>query len=1139
MRLRNFILALAICLFGCSVPVFSQSTFGSIVGTVLDASGAAIPGASIRLTNVDENTSRTVESNASGLFELLNLLPGKYTILATKTGFASVKEDNLTLDARQQRRVDFRLPVATTQQTVEVTSEDAVVNTENATISETLDNEEVQELPSNYRGASTSPLAAIVSVPNVQQDSQGNISLAGGMVSMADYTLDGISTVNVRSNGPNTNMYPSSEMLSEFRVSAINNNAEFASAGDVTVTSKSGGNTLHGSAFEYAANRALDATDYGSSIKQAKVWNTFGGSLSGPLAIPHLYNGHDRTFFFIDYEGNRHVGSQLQSDTVPTDGMRAGTLSAFANPTAIADPNTGATYASEGISQIPINSVSQTFLNDYYPAPNTPTAAGAGYGTYSVQVPLQNSTDGFDVRLDQTLSSKQQIAARWSWKNQPYQTMETILPSETVQQDNRNLLFSHNYIFTSSLLNEFRFGLSNNVTSPRFPILGAQAISTLGLTGMDLTASAKTFGGFPGFNFSSGSSGAFTSLGLGKVGPTHSLTDEFTDNVSWIKGRHTLKAGIDYSRLNYKTVNNFAFSDDFGYFDFLGTFTGDSFADFLTGLPTLNFVATTGPNVNQSSGHFSVYGQDEYNVTDKLTVSYGLRWELLPPFSEANGNIANFNPATGDVVIPDHTITPAQGFLYSLNACSLDSGVTPCTNVVSASKEGFPQRLRYTYWKNFDPRVSAAWRPFGNKTVFRAGMGIYTVQSLGAIAYQLTGIAATNFTAYYNAAATPFPQATYGNPLTPCVESANPNGCAIFDEGMDPHFRDPATAQYSVTVERELSRTWSGRVSYIGMNSYRLPYSVDLNQVHAGTAAYNVNAQPYQNFFQLFTVHNVANQNYQAFETQATHRLSSGLFLQGTYTFAKNLGNAGGDAPSQLVNEVGFVNAPVGYTDRFNARSARGNDATTRRNRLLLTSLYDLPLGTGKTLLSHPSPVVNAIVSGWQLSTITMLQTGPFETPTISPLYSQANLNESNRGVVVRPDRIGSCKVSHPGPGNWFNAAAFESTPVGAGRLGNSGVGVCEGPGTVAISGGLSRGFPIYEHLHGRFEVTFTNLLNHPNFAAPATLFIPSNAAGANPPTQTYSASDNTGAFAQNAPTVQTSENAGNRTGQVSLRFDF
>jgi hypothetical protein len=1125
MRLRTTLLALLASLCCYATPAFSQSTFGSIAGTVQDSSSASIPGATIQLINVEENITRKVESNASGFFEFLNLTPGKYVVIATKSGFASVKEDNVALDARQQRRVDFKLSVASTQQVVEVISDEAVINTENATISETLNTQEVEDLPSNYRGASTSPLAAIVSVPDVQQDSQGNISLAGGMISMADYTVDGISTTNVRLNGPNINMYPSSEMLSEFRVSAINNNAEFSSAGDVTVTSKSGTNAIHGGVFEYAQNRILDATTYGSPTKQGKVWNTFGGSLSGPVSVPHLYNGKDRTFFFLDYEGNRRAGSTLQTYTVPTDGMRTGQLSAFTDGAYIYDPTSasGLTYASEGLTQIPINPVSQKFLNDYYPAPNTPVAAGSGYGIYRAQVPLRNDTDGFDVRVDHIFSSEQQLAARWSWKNQPSEIPLTILPNETSQQDNRNLLVSHNYIFTSSLLNEFRFGFSNNVSSPKFPILGAQAISNLGLEGMDLTTSAQTFGGFPGFNFGSNSTGPFTSVGLAKVGPTNSLTDELTDNISWIKGRHTLKAGFDYRHLNFKTVNNFAFSDDFGYFDFVGAFTGDSFADFLTGLPLLNFVAVTGPNINQDSDHYSIYAQDEYRVTDKLTLSYGLRWELLPPFSEASGNIANFNPVTGDVVVPDHTLTPAPGFLYSLNACSLSSGLSPCTKVVSASQENFPQRLRYTYWKNFDPRVSAAWRPFGDKTVFRAGFGLYTVQSLGEFAYQLTGIASTAFTAYYNAAGTPFPQATYGNPLTPCVEVDNPNGCAIFDEGTDPHFRDPATAQYNVTIEHELSRTWSGRISYIGMNSYRLPNTVDLNQVHAGTAPYNTAAQPYQNFFQLFSVENIANQNYSAFETQATHRSSSGLFLQGTYTFAKNLGNAGGDAPTQLVGEIGAVAAPVGFTDRFNTRSARGNDAATRRHRFLFTSLYDLPFGSGKALLNQHNPILNAIVNGWQLSTITMLQSGPYQTPTISAQYSQANLNESARGVTVRPDRIGNCNVHSPG--HWFNNAAFEPTPAGAGRLGNSGVGVCEGPGTIAVSGGLARGFPIYEHLHGRFEATFTNILNHTNLAPPNTLFIP----GASSADTSFGVTN----------TVQSSENAGNRTGQLSFRLDF
>ena len=239
-------------LFGfvlAAAAVHAQSTFANIVGTVADQSGAIITQVSITATNVDENIAQTVASDESGNFQFLNLKPGRYQVSAEKSGFAPVRVSGVTIDARQERRVDLQLRVASVGQTVDVSADATTINTENATISDTKDGQQVLGLPVNYRGATTSPLATLVAVPGVQQDSSGQLSIGGGFPSMIEFSLDGISTVNVRNNGANTNMYPSSELISEFRVSAVNNNAEFAQTGDVTVTTKSGGNHFHGSAF--------------------------------------------------------------------------------------------------------------------------------------------------------------------------------------------------------------------------------------------------------------------------------------------------------------------------------------------------------------------------------------------------------------------------------------------------------------------------------------------------------------------------------------------------------------------------------------------------------------------------------------------------------------------------------------------------------------------------------------------------------------------------------------------------------------------------------------------------------------------------------------------------------------------------
>ena len=724
----------------------------------------------------------------------------------------------------------------------------------------------------------------------------------------------------------------------------------------------------------------------------------------------------------------------------------------------------------------------------------------------------------------------------------PYQAeanggLSQLLPPISIEQANRNLVLSDSYTITPQLVNEFRFGYSHLNANQTYPFSGASVVSALGLQGLDLSH-AGSDGGFPGFNFSAGT--GFSTIGHGDIGPTSSKTVQFTDNVSWIKGKHTFKFGVDFRSVSYTTVNNFGLSDEFGSLNFSGTFSGNAFADLLLGLPTFNGVFDIGPHIEENSQHFAVYGQDEWRVTKNLTLSLGLRWELQPPFTEKNGNIANFNPANGGLVYPDiaaKVLPPAASVLYSINQCPGIVDTLPCSPVQTASQARLPQGLRYTYYRNFDPRIGIAWRPFGNdRTVFRTGFGIFTVPTLGGVAYQMTGTGSTNSPFYFNALVNgqplfQLPSVAYGNGgLVPADV-----GTYTFDVAQQIHYRDPASAQWNVTIEHQFGETWTGRISYIGNNSYRLPLTTDQNSIRASNVPFSQSEVPYPQWAAIYQLGNWGFANYQDMELQLSHRFASGFYLQATYDWAKDLSDANNDAPSAYGAEQGNFSGPLGFVvgvnDRFNLRNDRGNAPGDRRQRFLLTGMYQLPFGHGRKFLSTSNKFVDGVLGGWQLSTIILAETGPYLTPYDgNPADSQSNLNEAGRPAVLRPDQIANCNISNPTPGEWFNVNAFVPTPAGAGRTGNAGVGACEGPGTVTVAAGLAKTFVIRDKVRLRFESTFTNLFNHPNFASPVSMDVSSlSQFGGNTATSSFGV----------VQSVQSSENAGNRVGQLSLRLDF
>jgi hypothetical protein len=434
----------------------------------------------------------------------------------------------------------------------------------------------------------------------------------------------------------------------------------------------------------------------------------------------------------------------------------------------------------------------------------------------------------------------------------------------------------------------------------------------------------------------------------------------------------------------------------------------------------------------------------------------------------------------------------------------------PCAPVTLAGSVGLGGGVREFYKKNFQPRISIAWRPFpDNKTVVRAGFGIFAMPNLGQLSFNTTNIAVASVRTTANGLT------ANGQPLYqfPSVRTADDPaaiaGTGDFYQNVDTRFRDPQSAQWNLTVERQLSSDLTLRVSYAGMNSYRMAQTVDLNQLPASAQPVNFAQRPYPNWGRILSSENQGFSNYQSLQTELNKSLGHGLLFQASHTWAKNLSNVGGDGPTAFSPEV-IYGTPV--ADRFNLALNRGNVAGTRRHRALVSAIYQLPFGNGHGL-------VHAAFGGWEVSSVTLWQTGPFLTPVTSPSFDSGNLNLVYRGALLRPDRTGSGNLANPTPDNYFDLGAFTPVP-GPGRIGNSGVGILQGPGTIAVAGGMSKTFRVREGVRLRFEATFTNLPNHPNFAPPAV-------------------DVSSPATFGKITSVQSAENSGNRTGQLALRLDF
>jgi hypothetical protein len=1152
----------------------AQSIQGSITGTVQDKAGAVVPGATLTLENLDEGSIRTTTTNGSGDYQFLDTKAGHYSLVTTGTGFEKWSTTGVSLAARQQLRIDVSLVVGSTQQEINVSADTiSTINTESPAISAVYSAAEAANLPVNTRASATgtSALKIVGTLPGVQAD-HTSFSLQGGLPFMTEVAVDGITVQNAGGgNTPIGDAFPSTESIAELRADGALNNAEFGQPGEITIISKGGTNTIHGSAFWYHQNAAFDAIPYTfptTTTKPKLIGNTYGGSFGGPVVIPRLYDGHNKTFIFGAYEGWRHPSQKTKLYKVPSTLMKKGDFSKYVSNgfTGLTNPFTGGSYG----TALPSLDPSAVKLLQFYPDPNVgdPTSyTDDGTPNYVVNKDTSGHSDQFDIRGDQYFGANQKFLlwGRYTWKNFPTNTDEPLaVPSAQNTNQTRVLKISANYTVTPHIVNEFGFGftLSTQGTSNSFD--GKAFTQGLGLNGLQ----NLFYNGIPELDFNNLS--ALNADRLSSLNKSHTYV--YTDALSWSKGHHEFKFGTDIRQLESISPLGFNGSDNYGTFTYntqnsVGLFTGVDFADFLSGLPYQTFYDVVQEDNDGKSTHYHFFGQDQWKISPNLSITYGVRYELHPGYYDVHGDIGNFVPiaGSGESIYPNG----AQGllattFLASANACTpygSSTGATingvPCMPVLSNGQAGYPRGLKKYPHFRFMPRVGFAYRPFDNdRTAIRGGFGMYNITLLGSNFYSLTGTLQAQTTQYTNTLDTTTHAVGYQWPQI--YSGAGSAGCSTcygqdyFGTANSTNWKDPYTEQWSLSVDQAIGTGYSMRISYIGSETHQLVWAPDENSLPFSSTVSATNqplsARLFPNWGRINTRATGANASYHSLQAEVGHRFQNGLQFDSSYTFAKALADNQGPA-----NNSGFAGESGG--SRASSVLARhvdfGNAYGTRRNRWNTTMVYDLPIGRGKQFGSSMSRLSDLAIGGWRLANIFLLQTGPFESPYFpdgqgDPSGTGSGLDGTLSGFDGGhrnqfPDKVPGVGQTPAGRTryHWVNTAAFTcpgnpgwvpgtacTTGSGAGpvpnpigRFGNAGAGSIVGAGTINLSSGLSKVFPVTERINFRLEGTFTNVLNHTNLGDPNVNISSPN-------------------FGLIMDTIG-SDFGGARSGQISARLDF
>lgn len=1030
----------------------AQTTFGTILGSVTDAASAVVPNVTIEAIHVRSGYKYTARSNEAGNYSLPQLREGEYTLRAAAPGFREVVVQNVELASREERRIDIRLLVQAVETVVEVSAGATLIETETARIGDSKGAVQIQRLPLNTR----SLYSFLALTPGVLPAGGGQATrrFAGSRVNQSEQSIDGISVSNGFDGTQISPLVDYVESFEEIRVDLANNTADIGSVGQVTVVSRSGSNALHGSVFDYYVTPWFRARNPFAARRSSGVNHQPGGAVGGPIVIPKIYDGHNKSFFFFSFETSRGSAvQQLLNPTVPLASWRTGDFSRVAT---IRDPFAGnQPFPGNRIPEQRINAVSRRIQERFYPLPNFGDPNVLAAQNYREQkFRAFDPSTYYTTRIDHRFSDRSFIFGRWTWQRSHSRDYEANLPTigqRWQTRDTRAMNISHTHNLRQNLVLESRWGFAYNDNPRNGPLMGREVVESLGIQG--LAPNLPDINGLLDVQFQG--------LGITRITQTQwrhpgfkNFAQQWQQHVNWYRGRHAFKSGFILSRVRFE--DNQANAALFGDVRFSNRFTGHPYADFLLGIPTTAARAFPPVFISRLRWAYDFFFTDDFKVTPKLTLNLGLRYELHPSYTEANGQQSTFDIESGRIVVPNGSLGKISPLLPR-----------NYVDVIEARQVGLPgDRLIRTDTNNFAPRIGLAYRPWGNSTVLRAGYGIFydvvpRAENAGGVPFVINE---PSFTNPANNPVVIFPRVfpeSVGGPTTVGIPTA-----------LRPDLRVPYSMQYNFTVEHQRWNT-GFRVSYIGTNTRQGDYQYNINQPIPDSRLYVDKPRPFPRYPGVNYMTNGAGHQYHSLNTEVERRFAKGFSYQWSWTWARDIGDLDRGA------------SPENAYDRERERGVWLDIPT---HRVTGNLIYELPFGRGRRWMSSAGRAADTVLGGWEISTVYSYYSGQFLTPMWTgpdPTGTAFTGSRTPAQVTIRPDHLRDANLpeSERSTGRWFNVTAF--APPQAGRYGSSAKGVIKGPNSNVFHAGLAKYIPLAETARLRLEITATNLFNHPNYSVP------------------------------------------------------